>query len=86
MLESPLIVISAEKVEEFINQKADPKIKEMHLKRAETMRLQRERMQIKELKEEINNHIDTMTAENLEKTLSYMQYLLYLQNKPKNSD
>ena len=86
MLESPLIVISAEKAEEFMKQKADPKIKEMHLKRAETMRLQRERTQIKKLKEEINSHIDAMTAEDLEKILSYMQYLLYLQSKTKNSD
>lgn len=86
MLESPLIVISPEKAEEFMKQKADPKIKEMHLKRAETMRLQRERTQIKKLKEEINSHIDAMTAEDLEKILSYMQYLLYLQSKTKNSD
>ncbi len=86
MLESPLIVISAEKAEEFMKQKADPKIKEMHLKRAETMRLQRERMQIKKLKEEINGCLDAMTVEDLQNTLSYMQYLLYLQSKTKNSD
>lgn len=86
MLESPLIVISPEKAEEFMKRKADPKIKEMHLKRAETLRLQRERMQIKRLKEEINGCLDAMTVEGLQNTLSYMQYLLYLQNKPKNSD
>ena len=86
MLESPLIVISPEKAEEFMQQKADPAVKAKILRRAEKMRLQREKFKIESLKEEINNHIDTMTAEDLEKTLSYMQYLLYLQNKTKNSD
>lgn len=79
-------VLNPEKAKEFLERKADPAVKAKILERAEKMRLQRERTQIEKLKEEINNHIDAMTAEDLEKILSYMQYLLYLQSKTKNSD